>query len=83
MKKHISNLLLVLVFVAGLSLLLYPTVSDYWNSMHQSRAVVSYSDSVAQLDNVSYQAVWDEARAYNASLLKKRNRFYMREKDRR
>lgn len=82
MKKHLSNILLVLVFVAGLSLLLYPTVSDYWNSFHQSRAVVSYSDSVAQLDNISYQAVWDEAHAYNAALPKKRNRFYMREKDR-
>ena len=43
MKKHLSNLLLVLVFVAGLSLLLYPTVSDYWNSFHQSRVVMSYT----------------------------------------
>ena len=35
MKKHLSTILLILVFLTGLSLLLYPTVSDYWNSLHQ------------------------------------------------
>ena len=43
MKKKTSgkltNIVLVLIFLAGLSLLLYPTVSDYWNSLHASRAV--------------------------------------------
>lgn len=82
MKKHLSNLMLVLVFVAGLSLLLYPTVSDYWNSFHQSYAVASYSDTVAKMDQVSYQSVWDEARAYNQTLLTKRNRFYMKDSER-
>lgn len=82
MKKHLSNLLLVLVFVAGLSLLLYPTVSDYWNSFHQSYAVASYSDTVAQLDTASYQAAWDAANAYNQTLLTKRNRFYMKDSER-
>ena len=39
MKKHLSTIILILVFLVGLSLLLYPTVSDYWNSFHQSRAI--------------------------------------------
>ena len=77
MKKHLSNLLLVLVFVAGLSLLLYPTVSDYWNSFHQSRVVMSYTEQVAQLDTSSYQAAREAAQAYNATLPETHNRFYM------
>lgn len=82
MKRHLSNLMLVLVFVAGLSLLLYPTVSDYWNSFHQSRAVTSYADQVSDLDNVSYQAIWDAAYKYNENLMYKRNRFYMDDSER-
>ena len=39
MKKRLSTILLILIFLIGLSLLLYPTVSDYWNSLHQSRAI--------------------------------------------
>ena len=40
-KNRITTVLLALVFLAGLSLLLYPTVSDYWNSFHASRAASS------------------------------------------
>ena len=42
-KNRITTVLLALVFLAGLSLLLYPTVSDYWNSFHASRAVAAYA----------------------------------------
>lgn len=37
MKKHLSTILLVAVFLLGMCILLYPTVSDYWNSLHQTR----------------------------------------------
>ena len=40
----------IIVFLAGLSLLLYPTVSDYWNSFHASRAVAAYDETVRLLD---------------------------------
>ena len=46
MKKKTGSpitLLLILILLAGVSLLLYPTVSDYWNSFHQSRAIASYA----------------------------------------
>ena len=42
MKNKLINIFLILALVAGLSLLLYPTVSDYWNSLHASQAVASY-----------------------------------------
>ena len=42
-KGNFLNILLVLVFFVGLSLLLYPSVSDYWNSFHQTRAIAAYA----------------------------------------
>ena len=50
MKRRLSTILFGVVFIAGLSLLLYPTVSDYWNSFHQSRAIASYVDAVDNTD---------------------------------
>ena len=41
MKRKLSTMLLILVFFAGLSLLLYPSLSDYWNSFHASQAVAT------------------------------------------
>jgi sortase A len=68
LKKHLSTLILILVFAAGLSLLLYPSVSDYWNARHQSKAIASYAETVSEIDNSSYQQMWDDAVAYNQQL---------------
>lgn len=69
MKKHIINALLILIFLIGLSLLLYPTVSDWWNSLHQTRAIASYSETVASMDNSIYDEIWQSAERYNADML--------------
>ena len=74
-NKLIYTLLLLLIFLAGLSLLLYPTISDYWNSFHQSRAIASYVDTVAELDDDAYQEIWEQAQAYNAALPRDDTRF--------
>ena len=68
MKKKLTNGLLILVFIIGLSLLLYPTVSDYWNSFHQSRAIATYTETIATLENEEYQEVLEAARVYNQNL---------------
>lgn len=68
MKKTLTNLILILVFLIGLSLLLYPTVSDWWNASHQTRAIANYSETVAELNRDEYQAIWESAEAYNAAL---------------
>ena len=67
-KKNLSTIALVLVFFVGLSVLLYPTVSDYWNSLHQSRAIATYSDAVEEMDTSDYERMWAEADAYNEEL---------------
>ena len=67
-KKNRTTILLVVLLLAGLSLLLYPTVSDYWNSFHQTRAIATYAETVAELDNTQYDELWDAARRYNEAL---------------
>lgn len=75
------TIILVLVFLVGLSLLLYPTVSDYWNSLHQSRAITGYTEQVAGLDSDTYDRLWAEAEAYNETLLDKADRFLMSDEE--
>ena len=81
-KSRISTILLVLAFLIGLSLLLYPSVSDYWNTLHSSRAIVSYAESVANLDEDRYQNLWQSAFSYNASLLNRKNAYLLDEEQR-
>lgn len=75
MRKHLSTIILILVFLVGLSLLLYPTVSDYWNSLHQSRAIAQYSEQVAGLDNDIYEQLWEAAEEFNEALRSNDHRF--------
>lgn len=78
MKKKSNNwttLVLVLLLLAGVSLLLYPTVSDYWNSMHQTRAIASYAENVSQLDAAQYDELWQAAQTYNEALSGQENVF--------
>ncbi len=84
MKKKSSfvTAILIAALLAGALLLLYPTVSDYWNSFHQSRAIASYAEQVADLDNNTYDQIWAEARAYNETLDNSTSRFVMTEEQR-
>ena len=79
MKKHLSTILLILIFLVGLSLVLYPTVADYWNSLHQSRAIATYAEEVAHIDTDRYLALWQDAVAYNQSLLGRDNVYLLSE----
>ena len=78
-KSTLTNLILILIFLLGLSLLLYPTVSDYWNSMHQSQAIASYVDTISTMDNEQYEAFWEAAKEYNQSLLTRSNTYVLTE----
>lgn len=83
MKKKLPTILLFVVLLIGLSLLLYPTFSDWWNSFHQSQAVTSYVEQVANIDNNEYEKIWNEAWEYNQSLLKRPNSYLLDEEQRR
>jgi sortase A len=68
-KKNLVTIILVMIFLTGLGLLLYPTVSDIWNSFHQSQAIAGYSAQVDELDDESYRKMLDAATAYNETLV--------------
>ena len=68
MKKHISTIFLVLVFIAGLSVFLYPTVSDFINRHQQKQVVNEYQKAVEQLDEVDKEAMIEQAVEYNKQL---------------
>lgn len=82
MKKRTSTIIIVLVFIVGLCLLLYPTISDYWNSYHQSRVIASYSDNIAELDDDKYNQIWAEANKYNKELAKEPQHFALTDEER-
>lgn len=66
--KKLSTVLLIATFVAGLSLLLYPTVSNYWNTLHASRAVATYVDAVQNMGEDKRREMLQKAIDYNKSL---------------
>lgn len=67
------------MLLVGLSLLLYPSFSDYWNSFHSSRAISNYTQTVSEIDPEEYQRMLDEVYAYNASLLSRENPYLLTE----
>ena len=76
-KGNFTTLLLILVLLAGLSLLLYPSLSDYWNSFHQTRAIATYAEKVANLNQDQYDEIWAAAESYNASLTDRVNAYLL------
>lgn len=68
MKKHLSTILLVAVFLLGVCILLYPTISDYWNSIHQTQAIGAYEDTLSSMTQKDYSVYFEQADAYNEAL---------------
>lgn len=64
-KKNVSTIILVAILLIGIFLLLYPTLSEYWNSFHQSQAIAGYTQTVAEVDTEEYERILGEIRAYN------------------
>ena len=79
MRKHWSTILLVIILLIGLSLLLYPSFSDWWNSFHQSHAIASYAEEVANMDDEQYEELWSSAQDYNQALQHRPNSFVLSE----
>jgi len=75
MRKHLSTILLFIIFFVGLSVLLYPSVANYINAKHQSRAIAAYVEAMSNYDPDKYKAELEEADAYNQSLLGNTRRF--------
>lgn len=81
MKNRKSTIVLLLVFLIGLSLLLYPTLSDYWNSFHQTQAIAGYAEAVSEMDETSYEQILAEAQSYNETLRSNNHRYHPTEEE--
>ena len=80
MKKKndtISTIILVLVILIGLSLLLYPAFSEYWNDKVSSHAVALYQEQVANIDENLYAELWEQVHEYNKGLLNRDNPYLL------
>lgn len=76
MKKNRSTIILILIFLVGLSVMLYPTVSDYVNQRHQSRALASYDETVNEMSDADYSSYFAAADEYNQRLAETPNAFF-------
>lgn len=75
--KNKTNLLLIFILIAGLSLLLYPSFSNYWNSFTQSQVIVDYTQQIKDLDSEKYDRIISEATEYNRTLVSRSNHFLL------
>ncbi len=64
----ISTVVLIIILLVELSVMLYPTFSDWWNTRQQNHAIVNYQTAVSEMDDSEMKRILAEARAYNESL---------------
>ena len=67
-RDIITTVIFSLIFLVGLSVMLYPSFSNWWNQRHQTRAVASYKEAVAEMDNGETERLLAEAHDYNSQL---------------
>ncbi|MGN0071868.1 MAG: class C sortase [Atopobiaceae bacterium] len=78
-KVLIAEIVLGCLLLAGIGMMLYPTISDWWNKQHQSEAIATYQQAVSDNSAEKNQEMWDEAVAYNATLQPGTSRFTLTE----
>lgn len=68
LKKNRLWLLPVLLFCVGVGLLVYPTLSNYWNTKKQTAVITTYVENTAYTHDKEYEELWEAAAAYNKTL---------------
>lgn len=81
MKRHFSTIVFIIIFITGLSLLLYPTVSDWYNSLFQIEVIESYAQDVGKLDDETYNRLLSEARNYNEVISTKEQNYILSDRE--
>ncbi len=80
-KKYLSDIVVAIILIAGVGLLAYPTIADYVNELHSSKAIGSYVEKTKDLSKEEKENLLEEAREYNKSLVDKINRYYLNEEE--
>ena len=77
LRGFAETFFMILLFAAGVGMLLYPHFSDWWNDLHQSKAIATYERATRNLSEEERQAMWDEACRFNEELLTFPDRYHM------
>lgn len=75
-KGNATTLILVVMLIAGILLLAYPTFADWWNSFHATRAIASYAEKVEKMDSKEFDELRVKAEEYNRWLLSESDRYH-------
>lgn len=67
-RGYVSTIILVAIFLVGLCILLYPTISDFWNEKRQSQAIMNYDDIIVDLTEEDFTEFFRKADEYNRKL---------------
>lgn len=67
-KRHLVTILILAGLVVGIGLILYPSVANYWNTFHQTRAIMTYTDAVSSMNEADYDEILSRAWEYNTHL---------------
>lgn len=70
MKRKIANVLFGVLFLIGFGILVYPTVSDQWNTYRQSRLISNYETTVENLTEEDFSDEWQKAIAFDQALVR-------------
>ncbi len=80
-RSAVANIILVAILLLGMGVIAYPTFSDWWNSLHQSRAIASYASAVESIDTELIEQMLGEARDYNAGIPLRSNPYVLSEEE--
>ena len=67
-KKHLVSLLFGMIFFAGIGIVSYPTISNWNNQRHASKAVAEYQNEVQEIEEEDYTALWNAAQEHNQKI---------------
>lgn len=69
MKKKISGILFGLMFLLGFAILIYPTVSNQWNTYRQNQLISSYEELIGKMAEEDFTKEWEKANAFNDTII--------------
>ena len=81
LRKNLITIILFGMIVVGLGLIAYPSVADWWNSFHQTRAVAAYASKIADMSHEEYDKILNEAAEYNKQIAETGVRWHMSDEE--
>lgn len=69
MKRKISGILFGLMFLLGFAILIYPTVSNQWNTYRQNQLISSYEELIGKMAEEDFTKEWEKANAFNDTII--------------